>query len=190
MEMFTLNDEMEEFFATRTNNHISLVKKYLDLCSKRYTNLADILKLRAKEHDLSKFSAPEYEPYVHLTWKYKCRNEGVPFSFSEKEEMAMHAATFHHVKNNLHHPECWDHSLFVNPISFEDRDKPSGIVVNGTGMREASLIEMVCDWSAMSEEHGENGPKTWADTNIGVRWNFSKKQKELIYSTIDFLWNR
>ena len=174
--------EMEDFFQERTAKHIELVNKYLDRLEEHYPYTFD------KEHDWSKFEDPEHEPYLYITWKHKMEDEDGDYETPDEWKDKCDEATFHHIKNNKHHPEHWDKTLTENPINKDDRDKPSGKVVDGTKMPDKYILEMVADWCAMSEEKG-NTPKKWADDNVGVRWEFSPEQKELIYEAIDLMWS-
>ena len=60
-------------------------------------------------------------------------------------------------------------------------------MVDASEMTRLDIAEMVCDWCAVSEERG-NTPKSWADKNVNVRWEFTDEQKDLIYELIDGIW--
>jgi hypothetical protein len=180
--------EMEDWFRERTNRHIDLVRKY---CQK----LADYDAYRFGElynrgiyHDISKFEEPEIEPYVYITWQYKCKDKGEKFDISQEIKDKMSKATEHHVKNNPHHPE-FHCEKEVGLINRENRDKPPQEIIDATKMTELDIGEMVADWLAMSEEKNSN-PKDWADKNINVRWKFTGKQKGMIYELIDEIWKQ
>lgn len=53
-------------------------------------------------------------------------------------------------------------------------------------MSNLDIIEMVADWTAISQE--QNADKgtclTWAELNLDKKWCFSSEKKELIYKTI------
>ena len=55
-------------------------------------------------------------------------------------------------------------------------------------MDEESIIQMVCDWAAMSLELGTNTPMEWFDKVNGTRWYFTPSQQDLICSTIEKVW--
>lgn len=184
--------KMKNFFNERTKKHIKLVREFISRASEAYPQYANLLAKRGEEHDSSKFRPPEYEPYVHLTWKYKCKGEGKDYEMDEDMESRCRDMTHKHCKENKHHPEYWDTTLNTNPISSEDRDKPSGIVVSAVKMDRPSIIEMVCDWCAVSKERNpanKFGPKEWADANIGKRWSFTKQQEEFIYEILENIWD-
>lgn len=176
--------EMLDFFHKRTDMHIKLVQKY---CKKieeydpeQFKGLCD----QAKDHDKSKLEDPEIEPYVYVTWSYRCKDKGEKFDVPEEIKKMMNEATQHHVINNKHHPEYYSGKK-VDLINREDRDKPPKEMVDATKMPVLSVAEMVADWLSMSEEKGTS-VRDWADKNIGVRWKFDERwQTNLIYELID-----
>jgi len=56
-------------------------------------------------------------------------------------------------------------------------------------MTEVDLIEMVCDWTAMSEEFEQDGgsARGWAEKTIGRRVMFSDDKRACVYQVIDEL---
>jgi len=182
---------LSRYFLKRTNQHIGRVKDFCENIAEYFPIYQDDIIKRGQMHDKSKFIAPEYQPYLFITWEYKCKGENKPFTISEEMRGKMRQASYTHCQKNPHHPEFWDKSLTVNPISEKDRDKPSGIIVDATSMDDLSLMEMVADWSSMSVEYDESsGPYKWADNNINKRWKFNTQQSELIYEIIECLWGK
>jgi len=179
-------DEMRDWFEKRTNKHIERVQKYCkkieDYDPKQFKGLVE----QAKQHDQSKFKDPEIEPYIHITWQYKCKEDGKKYECGEDIKDKMNGATNHHVKNNRHHPEFFS-DKDVNVINRDDRDKPPSEIIDATKMGNVDIGEMVADWMAMSEEKNSE-PKDWADKNVNIRWKFSDKQKSLIYELIEEIW--
>jgi len=177
--------DMEEHFISRTYNHIKRVRKFI----KQLPDMDDDEKRkRMVEHDSSKFEEPEFGPYVWLTWKYKCQEDGTDFqSFNPPADIEerMKEATEHHITKNTHHPEYWspDKSDLTNP---DDRDKPQRLI-DASSMGDYDIQEMVCDWCSVSEEK-DTDPREWAKANIGVRWDFTDHQIGLINLTITQLW--
>lgn len=169
--------EMVDHYTKRTRNHINLVIKCVNHLVSKNDNLQKLLR-QVQAHDVSKWSYPEYIPYVFITWKYKVPEFEVPLDVANK----MHEATLHHVKSNKHHPEFWDKDSTINK---QDRDKPAD-PVDGTEMDLISIAEMVCDWKAVSLERN-NKIVDWADSNVNIRWIFSDSQVSSIYRFIDDL---
>jgi hypothetical protein len=177
-----MSPELKTFFNERTERHIARVQKYAKKIADIFPNLSDVI-IQAKNHDTSKYEEPEYTPYVHLTWRYKCRDEGGDYEIPVDH----HEATLHHIKNNRHHPEFHDPGVNDKSLNRENRDSIPDRATDGTKMTYIDIAEMVADWMAMSEEKGGN-PKDWADSNVNKRWLFSENQVKAIYKIIDKVW--
>jgi len=176
----------EEHFKQRTNLHISLVRKYLDKILQLRDPRIDpsVLQTEMVGHDQSKFKSPEYEPYLHVNWKYYMKDQGKTYNPPKEVKDAMDTATLHHVTSNKHHPEAWAPTASINP---DDRDKPPEVIVDATKMPLSYVATMVADWLGMSEEKSTN-PYDWAKKNIGIRWSFTDNQKKMIYDLLDKVW--
>ncbi len=83
-------------------------------------------------------------------------------------EKLVRKAIDHHMMTNRHHPE-----FHADP----------------NDMTEVDLIEMVCDWTAMSQEFGQDGgsARGWADKTIGKRVHFNADRAAFVYQTTDLL---
>lgn len=181
-----LEPTKEEHFQQRTNLHIRLVSKYLDKIIQLKDPRLDPSVLVAEKggHDQSKFRSPEYEPYLHVNWKYYMKDKGQTYNPPPEIKKAMDTATLHHVTSNKHHPEAWAPTASINS---EDRDKPPEEIVDASKMPLSYVATMVADWLAMSEEKS-TCPYEWAKKNIGIRWSFTDNQKRLIYDLLDRVW--
>lgn len=161
--------EMMAFFERRTRKHIDRVIGNLTVLAKLPGYPKEIVS-RGKIHDASKFAPPERVPYIWLTEFYRRRQTGEAFAYPAGIEEQVKAAIQHHLKTNRHHPE-----FHASPDAMSDVD----------------IIEMVCDWTAIAQELGENGgsARQWADNNVGdqKRFKFSKAKKQFIYQVIDDL---
>jgi len=183
-------DEMLAWFKERTQRHINLVQGFAEEIEHYDPERFKGLVKQTKDHDQSKFEDPEIEPYVFITWDYKCKDDGIDFEIPKPMQNRADRATEHHIKNllNKHHPEahCDKEADLINK---EDRDKPvRDKVIDATDMPELDVAEMCADWMAMSEEKG-NTPKSWANKNVNIRWKFTDEQKDLIYELIDNVWS-
>jgi hypothetical protein len=176
-------DEMKDWFDKRTKKHIERVQSYCkkieDFDPERFKGLIE----RGEVHDQSKYKDPEVDPYIYVTWQYKCKDDGKEFECPEGMDEEMDKATEHHVKSNAHHPE-YHCEKEVGLINRKDRDKPPEEIIDATDMKELDIAEMVADWVAMGQEKG-NSAKDWADKNVNKRWKFTDAQKDLIYELID-----
>jgi hypothetical protein len=195
-EIFKDMNEKEKFFIDRTNKHIALVQANIQKVVKNLNKvfpdylISDVtilvfrntLLLQALKHDLSKFEEPERTPYIEMTWvkrfdkTNKDKNKLVEQSFIE--------ATQHHVLTNKHHPEYWDQkNAKIDP---NNRDKLLKCI-DASEMPNNYVVEMVCDWFAMSQELKTNTAREWFNKNKNVRWKFSDAQEKLILKTLDVL---
>jgi hypothetical protein len=159
--------EMFAFYERRTNQHIERVHRCLALMAEA-TDHADELNERGRVHDASKFGAEELVPYIWLTEFHRCRRNREPFAYPAGMENRVRAAVEHHMTTNRHHPDFHSH-----PNEMSDVD----------------LIEMVCDWTAMSQEFDQDGgsAREWADRTIGERVQFNDDKRRFIYDMIDLL---
>lgn len=178
-----ITKEMRDHFESRTNDHIKRVQDAARDLAKFHPEIAPRLLAQVKGHDRCKFRDPEVDPYVFISWQYKCQDDGVDFSPPGDIDEMMRVGTFHHVKNNKHHAEYWDDYAEIND---RDRDAIPDRPTDASGMDTVSLAEMVCDWYAMGVEKG-NTAKSWADKMVGTRWQFTDDQVEKIYEFIDDL---
>ena len=159
--------EMIAFYERRTHEHIERVRKCLRVMS-TVTEHADELLERARVHDASKFGPEEYMPYVWLTEFHRCRRSEESFSYPDGVEENVRRAIDHHVTTNRHHPE-----FHADPNDMTDVD----------------LIEMVSDWTAMSQEFDQDGgsARGWADKTIGKRLQLNEERSRFVYDMIDLL---
>jgi hypothetical protein len=158
---------MLAFYERRTNEHIERVRRCLALLA-AVTAYGEELLERARVHDASKFGPEERIPYVWLTEYHRCRQHGEPFAYPEGVAAMVKRAVHHHLTTNRHHPEC-----HADP----------------NDMSEVDLIEMVCDWTAMAQEFGQDGgsARGWADKTVGKRVAFSAAKRRFIYQMIEEL---
>ena len=183
-----ITDEMAQHFEKRTNKHIKLVQKYCqkidDLKDERFSGIVG----RGEKHDASKFKEPERDPYVYISWDYKCKADKVDYTPPEDIKEQMLKASNHHVLSNKHHPECHCTEK-CDVINSEDRDKPPGKLIDATKMGNLDMAECVADWCAMSEELGKNTPQEWIKSNVNVRWKFKTEQVVILNKLADQIWN-
>jgi hypothetical protein len=158
---------MVAFYERRTNEHIERVRRCLTLMAAATDHGPELLE-RAKVHDASKFGPDERIPYVWLTEFHRCRRAGEPFEYPAGVADQVKAAVRHHVTSNRHHPES-----HADPNDMTDVD----------------LIEMVCDWTAMALEFGQDGgsARGWADKTIGHRVAFDDEKRRFVYRMIEKL---
>ncbi len=180
-------DQMNELFNTRMKLHTGLVAKYIDKIIALDDPRIDISILvdEKESHDKSKCNWPEKLSFLFSTWKYFLEDQGIEYKPDLSIQLVMLSGTFHHIKNNKHHPEYWDGGVTqdnsINPI---DRDKIGNRIVDATDMPLSYVACMVADWMAMDEEKRTDS-MSWAKQNINKRWKFSKEQEDFIYDLLD-----
>src|SRR5262245_9778427 len=159
--------EMVAFYEHRTTEHIERVRRCLTVMAEA-SDIGDELLERAKVHDASKFGPDERIPYVWLTEFHRCRRSGQPFQYAQGVEQRVRMAIQHHVTTNRHHPE-----FHADPNDMTDID----------------LIEMVCDWTAMAQEFGQDGgsARGWADKTVGKRIAFDAETRWVMCRVLDGL---
>jgi hypothetical protein len=159
--------EMVAFYECRTNEHIERVRRCLAVMSSA-TEYGDELLERGRVHDDSKFGPQERIPYIWLTEFHRCRRTGEPFTYPEGMEDRVRVAIEHHMTANRHHPD-----FHADPNDMSDVD----------------IIEMICDWTAMSQEFGQDGgsARGWADKTIGNRLHLNDDRIRFVYKMIVLL---
>jgi len=159
--------EMVAFYERRTKEHIERVGRCLALLAGVTEHGTELLE-RARVHDASKFGPEERVAYVWLTEYHRRRKSGEPFEYPAGVAEQVKLAVQHHVTTNRHHPE-----FHADP----------------NDMSEVDLIEMVCDWTAMAQEFGQDGgsARGWADKVIGKRVAFNAEKRRFIHRMIEEL---
>ena len=177
---------MEEYqikFKNRILKHIELVNKYAKIIGHTYPyHDADKLGPLFQAYSLSKKYDQGYETY-----------EGLP----EDEAKIYNDATIKHILNNPHHPEFFANRRDRKRIEDEFTRENPPMMIDSTKMTDEAILEMCCDWCAMSEEFG-NTPWEWFDQTCGyikyddydppMRWLFTNHQYDLIVNTLEKLW--
>lgn len=149
-------------FIDRTIYHINLVNKY-----------ANKLGLSFLEHDCSKLTMllPAYMYFSKPNRTFA-------------EDKILDIATFIHVTQASHHPEYWSSTSLEG---FTRKNPTPNGPLDVYEMPEECLIEMTCDWCAVSEEKG-NTPYEWLEKVDGKRWNFTMEQHDFLTDIMDQIW--
>ena len=155
--------EAIDLFRKRTSLHIQRVRDNIYLWQDKHTEFFEELSSRASDHDKSKFFEPELTPYIWLTWENHCLLNNIPLELDETIKYSIAHAISHHITKNRHHPE-----FYSNPDN----------------MTKVDLIEMVCDWKAISQEMGEKSPIYYANRVLGKKFHFSPEKCEEIKKII------
>lgn len=163
----TISEEQrkqEKAYKKYVDEHISNVKtawilmkqsedcmKYIRSLDNDYNGIIATVDSLIDAHDMSKYGIEEWEPY---------RRNFNPVNEDEKNDniAAFGKAWEHHYMNNLHHWDYWHATKSENkmPISF--------------------IIEMCCDWIAMSMKFG------------GTAYDWYNKQTNIVLGTEQKVW--
>ena len=96
-----------------------------------------------KNHDKSKFECDELFAYAHKFFPTKGKDD--PYSKENKDNFKL--AWLHHIHQNPHHPAYW---VLADDGGFEILDMP-----------DVYIIEMLCDWMAMSKHFNSTTLDYW-----------------------------
>lgn len=140
------------------NEHIENVKKVFTCLVADHMPHAVIAAEVITEHDESKFSSDEFIAYAQ-----KFFGDGCP-------KMDFDYAWNHHQKGNRHH---WQYWIMWNPKGSLALPIP-----------EKYIIEMLCDWTAMSLKFN-NKPSDWLRDNIN-NMLLHDSTREYIMETMPF----
>jgi len=106
------------------------------------------------EHDLSKYSKEEFEPYAQ--WFYGDRKQVNVYRDFQ-------IAWQHHYRYNLHHWEYWVLDWVLN----DDRKMPIKNLDAVSLMPDEYILEMVTDWQAMEiQNQGHQTMSKWLNINF------------------------
>ena len=127
-----------EEYKNYIDEHIELVKKAfrifesIDWKDGHMKETLRYVRDAIEVHDESKYSDAEFEYY---------RKNFFPINDKEKEDNKedFDIAWNHHYRFNFHHPEYW----------IDSNGNPSPMCLS-------AIIEMICDWQAMSFKYGED----------------------------------
>jgi len=190
-----ISKDMSDLFYKRTNEHVDRVKRnglrlMKGLLSEDNTDISlTDFAVQIGDHDWLKFKYPELNPYIIRTSKMRAERLGTEFpQLSEGLLDEIDRAVYHHVAHTPHHPEHWDEDITLELFQQNQR-RPGTYKTIAYDMDNESIAEMVCDWTAVSQEFGGNSALDWAKSNVNYRWQFTPEQTELIFHIIDILDN-
>ena len=131
------------------------------------SDLANTLRSRGAEHDLSKLEEPEKSAFDEFTPKLRGSTYGSP---EYKEFLAaMKPALDHHYEANRHHPEHFSAGIY--------------------GMTLIDLVELLADWKAAGERHADGSIERSIEINA-KRFKIGEQLKAILLNTARDLWPR
>ena len=148
-----------EYITEHKNNTYKAFLNVKSLLLQDLETFPDISELdnQIQEHDFSKFSKEEWEPY---------RNYFYPTENNPKDEAAFDMAWLHHQHHNPHH---WQHWTLL---------RDSGETV-GLDMPVNYVIEMLCDWHSFSAKDPTSTAYDW--------WNKNRNKMIMSAATIQLV---
>ena len=117
-----------------------------------------------RDHDLSKYSAPEFEAYC---------NHWYPTEECLNDESAYDMAWLSHIHHNPHHPQHW--------VLLQDEGESRPLP-----MPLKYICEMLCDWHSFSAEDSESTAANWYHGD-GSKLPFHEDTRNMIDKLIKHL---
>lgn len=138
------------------------IKKHIYLVSKLIEYFIYEINLRAKQHDMTKFSDEEFDHFCSAT-----KLKSIKYNSEEyKEELnKLKPALDHHYENNRHHPEHFKNG--INDMNLID------------------LIEMFADWSAATKKHDDTHTVLNSIKINEQRFNMSEQLVKIFKNTFN-----
>ena len=152
-------DRREDKYLKYLSDHIGGVQRaYIEilepyLITESGLTVEDLTKLRLQieDHDGSKYSTEEWEPYLdHFYPKDK---------ETESQKTAYDKAWLHHQKVNPHHWQYW--------ILVKDSPKNGESKYVPLDMDDFAIYEMLCDWSSFQFTRPGSTANKWYEDNKG-----------------------
>lgn len=174
MERIRLEKEYLEYIKEHINfvkvSYVRYIVPLLDkntishiISDKELKNAIEELSLTIETHDASKFSDAEFDGYRMKYYPTKaeqnCTEDERKMIDDRYEE-----CWEHHYKTNDHHPKFW-----VNSETGDIRD-----------MNLRAIIEMICDWEAMSLKFKTNTLEWYKNSAEDEKNAMSEKTKQIV----------
>lgn len=168
-----------KYFKDRIFNILSSFMK--DISVKECDIYEKMLLDSVQNHDLSKYSDMEFGPYRLKFYPTDYEKE-IMKDDEEKDALAKEMfedAWHHHYTNNKHHPQffIWNK---ITDEGFKLLDQPLEVPQD---MDIISIMEMICDWSAMSKGDNDYNYLYWwlnADMSADEHKYMSYKTKTIV----------
>ena len=139
-----------------------------------YQAIEDLNKGRIQDHDLSKYSEEEFEPYRAKYYPTEKEISGLTDEAKSSIEKNADIAWQHHYNTNPHHPNYWIDKETGNPIDMD----------------LISIVEMICDWEAMSMKFG-GSTVDWYDTKADKEKKaMTDRTKNIVEELLNILYKK
>ena len=140
--MMNKQDEYREYIKEHINNVNTVWGTYLKLNDVEL-DIRTVTSYLVKNHDQSKYSNDEFHAY---------RNNFFPDNNDKKNKKQFKEAWNHHQKHNKHHWQYWIMWKLEGSIVLE--------------MDEQYILEMLCDWTAMSYKFNQKNVTAWYEKEM------------------------
>ncbi len=165
--------EQEQLFINKTTTHIRLVQENMKKIALNGgifgVKPVDIIR-RAFLHDHSKFDKSIYEGYILYNVRNHAREQNLPIpEYSKELDEYIFNCVKKHRSQSRHHPEYYNDVNEMQPMD---------------------LIEMICDWTSISQEFKTQVYKSsrdFANFSIGNMYMFDEIHTKQIYDLIELL---
>jgi len=136
MDYYESEKAYRDYIYDHIDNVIEMYDKLIvplkDIDNSLELPILDLAKI-IHRHDESKFSKAEFEPYREYYYPTDKEKKKV------KDDTPFEIAWRHHYEHNPHHPNYW----------------------KGRDMSKVFILEMLCDWFAMSKHYGTDCREWW-----------------------------
>lgn len=162
---------------------IDRIKK-LELFKDSTDELCAALEAELKNHDNSKYSDEEFEPYrrhFNPTAKEKMEEDDIKELADESFEKAWE----HHYRNNDHHPYYWRYVTRDDSGNLVELESPTTV---GCPMSILAILHMISDWSGMSLKFRNTySPVSWYNSpaSKNEREALNAKTKVLVKNILE-----
>ena len=180
-------DEITLFFYKRHLKHIKrLIENILhvldnsDIVQKYKIDEIELLK-SVLVHDQTKLKEPQLSTFIKESYSvYKTPQP--PYKINR---VYTNKGIVLHVLQEKHHPEYWDPDFPTNISKLILTKDQLECLVDANKMPKEFIVEMVCDWYAISREVNGN-LRQWFNDTYPKRWKFNNDQLNLINDIITF----
>lgn len=175
----TVRESKDKYFDYITNHKNNVINAYdtairafKEIFPNVYEDCTDnyIMSIRITNHDSSKYSFEEFEPYRERFFPVEREDGSEPDEDEVKRNFEL--GWLHHVHNNPHHPEYW---TLVDKGEIKIYDMP-----------DICIIEMLCDWMAMSKYYNST-TLSWWQSESAKKLPMSERTKSKVNEFMDWM---
>lgn len=154
----------------------------------RSIQIIDRLYPDVMNHDSSKYSEEEFNPYRRHFYPTEAEKKA---GESKLDEQNFDNACLHHYVSNPHHPDFFrwvtitEKDIYGCPLSITVNDKPH----DPLDMDDVDIIHMLCDWKSMTYNPGASSIQEYWKTS-DIRKSMSKNTIERVDQLLSFFFGK